>query len=262
MSGADFSRDELARATRDIASAHARSLRPFRNGLVRLFEDDRVPDDVKSDVALGGLARRRFLRIGATSVAAAAVLAACGNDKKSGTAGGAAAGTTSTTAKAPSAGDIAVLRTASSLELVAVNTYDVAIKSGLVKTPAVSDAAKAFMSQHKDHATIFESLTKKVGGDPYTNPNPAVTGQLAPRLAAVKSEQDVVALALDLERSAAATYLAAVGSFADTSLNEAIMSVGGVEARHAAVLATVLGQPPVSGAFATTAGAVPPGTGL
>lgn len=260
MSGADFSRDELRRATRDISTAHARSLRPFRDGLARIFERADVPAELRSDVVLGGLARRRFLRIGATSVAAAAVLAACGKDNKK--AANTAAATTSTTEKAGAAGDITVLRTASSLELVAVNTYDTAVKSGLVKTPAVLDAAKTFMTQHKDHAAVFESLTKKLGGTPYINANPAVTAQLAPRMAGLKTEQDVVALALDLERSAAATYLASVGTFVDSTLNEAIMSVGGVEARHAAVLANVLGQPPVAGAFANPTGAVAPGTGL
>jgi hypothetical protein len=132
----------------------------------------------------------------------------------------------------------------------------------LVTTPAVADAAKAFMSQHKDHAEAFEALTKRLGAKPYTEANPAVTQQLQPRIAALKAERDVIALALDLERSAAATYLASVGTFADLSLNEVIMSVGGVEARHAAVLAGVLGQPAIPAAFAATTGAVPPGTGL
>jgi rubrerythrin len=254
----DFSHDELRRARRDIVTEHERSLRPFRDGLARLFEGGDVPDGVKADAVLGGLTRRRVLRVGATSMAAAAVLAACGSTEKSGS----DAVTTTTAPTKLAQGDLTVLRTASSLELVAVATYDAAIKSNLVTTPAVLDAAKTFMAQHKDHANLFESLTKKLGGEPFTTPNPVVTQQLQPRLGALKSEQDVVTLALELERSAAATYLAAVGTFTEQSLNEAIMSVGGVESRHAAVLATVLGQPPVAGAFAAPTGAVPPGTGL
>ena len=140
--------------------------------------------------------------------------------------------------------------------------YDQAIKSGVVTTPAVLEAARTFMGQHKDHAAIFEALTKKLGGEPYTTPNPAVTQPLQPRTAALAAERDVVSLALELERAAAATYLSSVGTFGDTSLNEVVMSVGGVEARHATVLAAVLGQPGVPAAFATTAGAVAPGTGL
>jgi rubrerythrin len=253
----DFSHDELRRATRDLASEHTQTLRPFRDGLSRLFDRTDVPTAMKADVVLGGVARRRFLRIGATSVAAAAVLAACGggDDDES------ASEPTTTTAK-PSAADITVLRTASSLELVAVAVYDQAIKSGIVTTPAVLEAARTFMGQHKDHAATFEALTKKLGGEPFTTANPAVTQQLQPRVAALAAERDAVALALDLERAAAATYLGSVGTFGDTSLNEVVMSVGGVEARHATVLAGVLGQPGVPAAFATTTGAVAPGTGL
>ena len=254
----DFSHDELRRATRDLASEHAQTLRPFRDGLARLFDRTDVPADLKAEAVLGGVARRRFLRIGATSVAAAAVLAACGGDDD----GSAAGEATTTTVSKATPGDITILRTASSLELVAVAVYDQAIKSGVVTTPAVLEAARTFMDQHKDHAATFEALTKKLGGEPYTTANPAVTQQLQPRTAALAAEQDVVALALELERAAAATYLSSVGTFGDTSLNEVVMSVGGVEARHATVLAAVLGQPGVPAAFATTAGAVAPGTGL
>ena len=253
----DFSGDELRRTTRDITREHRSSLRVFRNGLTRLFEGGDVPADLKADVVLGGLARRRFLRVGATSVAAAAVLAACGGGDDD----EAASEPTTTTAK-PSPADITVLRTASSLELVAVAVYDQAIKSGFVTTPAVTEAARTFMSQHKDHAAIFQALTKRLGGEPFTTANPAVTAQLQPRLAGLTTERDVVALALDLERSAAATYLGAVGNLTDASLNETIMSVGGVEARHATVLANVLGENGVPAAFANTTGAVAPGTGL
>jgi hypothetical protein len=253
----DFSRDELRRATRDVAREHERTLRPFRAALARLFDHANVPVDLKADVVLGGLPRRRLLRIGATSVASAAVLAACGKDDN----GSAAPAATTSTVK-PAAGDVTVLRTASSLELVAVAVYDQAIKSGFVTTPAVGDAAKTFMAQHKDHAEVFESLTKRLGGQPYISANPAVTQQLQPRVEGLTSERDVVALALDLEHAAAATYLAAVGTFGDVTLNEVVMSVGGVEARHAAVLAGVLGEPAVPAAFAVTTGAVPPGTGL
>jgi hypothetical protein len=111
-------------------------------------------------------------------VAAAAVLAACGDDDDS--ARGAA--TTTTTVKPGAAGDVTILRTASSLELVAADAYDKVVKAGLITTPAVLDAAKVFMEQHEDHAALFESLTKKLGGTPFTEPNPALSQQLAPRV--------------------------------------------------------------------------------
>ncbi len=71
-----------------------------------------------------------------------------------------------------------------------------------------------------------------------------------------------MAFALDLENVAASTYQANVGQFRDATLNVAIMSVGGVEARHAAALAAVLGKPSAPKAFQTTMGAVKAGTGV
>jgi hypothetical protein len=254
----DIGRDQLRRDLRAIDAEHRRTLRPAEEVLSRLFEDERAggPASAKADVVLGGLHRRRFLRVGGLSVAAAAVLAACGSDEKSSDA------TTSTTEKAAAPGDITILRTASSLEHVAIDAYTAAGKSGLLTTPAVVDAAKLFLTQHQAHAKLFEAQTKRLGGQPFTVANPVLAQQLAPRLAALEREQDVVALALDLEKAAAATYQASVGNFDDITLNEAIMSIGGVEARHAAILAAVLGQSPAPNAFASTQGAVPPRTGL
>jgi hypothetical protein len=203
------------------------------------------------------VARRRFLRIGATSVGAAAVLAACGAGDDAET----AVEPTTTTAK-PSPADVTVLRTASSLELAAVALYDQAIKSGLVTSPGGTERVRTFMAQHKDHAAVFEGLTKKLGGQPYSEPNPAIVQQFQPRLAALTAEHDVMMLALELERAAIASYLSYVGTFADRSLNEAVMSVAGVQARHAALLAAGANQPAFPGAFATTEGAIAPGTGL
>ena len=60
----------------------------------------------------------------------------------------------------------------------------------------------------------------------------------------------------------AETYQADVGTFKDPSLNAAIMTVGGVEARHAALLRSVLMQTPVPKAFQVTDMAVQPGTGV
>jgi len=48
----------------------------------------------------------------------------------------------------------------------------------------------------------------------------------------------------------------------DLTLNQAIMSVGGVEARHAAVLATVLAQKPIAQPFQAIDMAVKAGTGV
>ena len=93
--------------------------------------------------------------------------------------------------------------------------------------------------------------------------------QLDPAIKALRDEKGVVQLAHDLEKAAAATYFSTVGAFEDASLNKAAMSVGGVEARHVAVLAGVLttafstptDQVP-GGGFQTKDGAVAAGVGV
>ena len=178
----------------------------------------------------------------------------------------AAAGTTPGTGAMATAGtkamDIIILRTASSIEELAVAAYQIAIDSGLVKTAAIGDAAKLFQAQHKEHSALFQAATKNAGGEPFTMANPAVLAALQPTIKALTDETGIVKLAFSLETAAAETYQSNVGMFMDLTLNAAIMSVGGVEARHAAVLATVLAQNPIAQAFQAIDMAVKAGTGV
>jgi nitroreductase len=256
--------DELRRQARATQDAHAAAMRPFRNALNRVFGERGATADAKRHLMLPGLDRRGFLRIGGVTIAGAAILAACGGDDDDSTgATSAAAGASSpTSASGSNAQDATILRTASSIEALAVAAYQKGIDSGLVTTPAVADAAKLFQSQHQEHLDYFVSLTEKAGGQAFRDPNPAILEQLQPTIAALSDEQGVVQLAHDLEVAAAETYQSNVAMFKDATLNVAIMSVGGVEARHVAVLATVLATPPVPAAFQVRDKAVPSGTGL
>ena len=187
----------------------------------------------------------------------------CGHDRRRhdgrGHHGGRAAG---------AGGDVTILRTASSIEELAVAAYQTAIDSGLVKTAAIADAAKLFQSQHKEHSASFQAATKAAGGQPFTMPNPVVLAAIKPMVDALKDEKGVVALAFQLETAAAQSYQSYVGAFTDPKLNPAIMAVGGVEARHAAVLSQVLNSlgdtstMPVPKAFQVTDNAVMAGTGV
>jgi rubrerythrin len=268
--------DELRREASEIQEEHEASLSPMRDALARIFgEGSPLSTKDKSGLLLGGLNRRGLFKIGGITVASAAVLAACGDDSDtSGSAATtAAAGTTvapggaGTTAVSGMSGDVVILRTASSIEELAVAAYQTAIDSGLVTTTAVGDAAKLFQAQHKEHSGLFQGATTAAGGEPFAEANPALLDALKPMIDGLKDEAGVIAFALELEQVAAQTYQANVGTFADPSLNVAIMSVGGVEARHAAVLASVLGAMPGSEqlfptAFQSTTKAVMPGTGV
>jgi hypothetical protein len=199
--------------------------------------------------------RRRFFQVGGLA-AAAAGLAACINGKGSGTA---ASTTTSTTLATK--GDVTTLRTASSIEALLVQAYQKILDANLVTTPALLDTIKLFQTQHKAHLTFFESATKRGGGKAYGDPNPALAASISQQVAGLGSEREAIQLVYSLEKQAAATYQADIGSLDDPLLHEAVMSVGGAEARHVAVLAQSVGQPPVAGAFASTDGAVAAGTG-
>lgn len=254
-----MSNDHLRREANDTQVAHDTAMGDMRDLVRRVLDPSSKTDpSVKQDIILSGLNRRRFMQIGGVSVLSAAVLAACGSDKKDDK--GAAAGSGDGTDN-----DIVILRTASSLEHVAIDVYQKAIDnaSALGITAGVADVAKLFQAQHMDHAKLFEGATKEAGGTPFDTANPAVLESLAMRISGLKTENDVIVLARDLENVAAATYQSTAGAFDNLAYNAAAMSVGGVEARHAAVLNGVLkANQFASGAFHNTEGAVAVGTGL
>lgn len=270
----DLSSDNLRREARDTQAEHNRAMRSMRELVARLFDGSgRHGARVKSDIVLGGLDRRRFLQVGGLTVVSAAVLAACAKDDKAASSGATTSNPTPTTAAGAAAAgatlDVTILRTASSVERLAVDVYNTAINSGLVKTAAIADAAKLFRDQHMEHAALFEGATTKLGGQAFTKANPAVLAALDPTIKALKDEKGVVQLAHDLEAAAAATYFSTAGAFNDKTLNKAAMSVGGVEARHVAILSGVLttafstktDQVPADG-FQKKDGAVAAGTGV
>ena len=195
--------------------------------------------------------RRSFLLFG--GVAALAAVAACGSDSDDDE-----AAATSTT-NAPRAADVMLLRTASSIEELEVALCQRAIDGSFVKTAGLGDTIKLLQSQHKQHAAVFQGHTTRLGGEPFTQPNPALSPQLLPR---VIDEGSLLRALFDLTQVAAATYQAGVGSVGDNQLNVILMSVAGVEARQAALLGTMINQPAATASLATTQKAVAPGTGL
>lgn len=203
-----------------------------------------------------GLTRRSILQLGAAGAAAAA-LSACSS-------GGGGADEPTTTILRPTATDKLPLQTGTALELLILDVYDKAEKSGLLTTPAIAEAAKLFTQNHKQHLELFQTETAKLAGAAITRPHQALASQLEGRVAGVHDETAVVGLLLDLERVAAATYQGDVGFFSEQShvLNQVVMSVAGIAARQAAVWAGLLGQPMVPSAVSATTGALTPGSGL
>jgi len=267
--------DEVRRQLRASAREQTVALRELGPLLDRMGDHrDERPAEGAPELLLGQLHRRRFLQVGAVSILSAAVLAACSKPSR---AAGGGRPTTTTTDAAGNAADITILRTASSIEHFVVALYVTAAGSGVVTTADLADTAKYFADQHSEHAAAFEAATTRAGGDPFTQANPVLAGELAARIQGLRTERDVVQLAYEVERAMVATFTDAAGTFADGTLDATVMSVGAVEARHVAVLSMILAGrvpgipvlPPGPGpeafppaGFETGAGAIVPGTGV
>ena len=242
----DINNDELRRELRDLDRDHREVMPKWRDSLMRLLVDDKeTPTEAKADVLLGGFNRRRFMQLSGLALAGGTVLAACGKDKKSDSSAskGSTDATTATTAAAAAAAaasktDQTIARTAASLENFAVAVYDKAIMNAaaLKISAPVAKAAVLFKAQHTEHASAFNAAATQLGGQPYTDPNPTAAKAFAAQIAALKTEQDVLKFAFALEQIAAETYQGVGMKLSTPMLRQTAMTVGGVEARHMAIL--------------------------
>jgi ferritin-like protein len=232
----DLNQDEVRRQLKAVDAQHRTVMPKWRDALHRMLhgETDLTTDEKAAVLGVPSPGRRQLFKFGGAAVLGAAVLAACGSDDKN-----KASGTTTTAAGGSGGGsmDLPLARTAASLEQLAVTTYDTAAKSGLVKTSAIASAATLFHDHHLAHRDALNSAIGSLGGQPVTEQNAAVYDALVkPALGKAKTEADVVALALSLELAAAQTYAFAGGALSTPALRSTIMTIGGIEARHAAIL--------------------------
>jgi rubrerythrin len=247
----EFSRDEVRRQLAEAEREHADVLPRWREALSRVFDPDADTSPGVKAALVGLPDRRGFLRLGGATVAFSAVLAACGKAK---TKQVPVTGTTPSTTPEQATQlfalgqelNVNLLRTAQSIEELAVQTYQKALDSGLVTTTSVADALRLFQAQHRDHAGALATTTEDSGGTPYTQPNSYLDEQVVgPAVAALTDEASVVALALTLETTAAQTYVFATELLSTPELRQTVMRIGGVEARHMAVLFGFQEQPQV-----------------
>lgn len=234
----DINKDELRRQLRDLDQEHREVMPKWRDSVMRLLVDDKeTPTEAKADVLLGGFNRRRFMKLTGVAAVAGTVLAACGDDDKK-TESGASTDTSATTAGGNKT-DQTIARTAASLEIFAVAVYDKAITNAaaLKISDPVAKAAVLFKSQHDEHAKAFNAAATQLGGMPYAEPNPTAAKAFEAQIAALKTEQDVLKFAFALEQIAAQTYQGVGMKLSTPMLRQTAMTVGGVEARHMAILA-------------------------
>lgn len=273
----------LDQALTEAAAAQRVAMPSWRRGLSELFTTSRDQHS-RSDraAALSMPDRRGFFRIGGVSIVGASLLVACGDDDEVVTPDVDGADPTAaptdppadpTAAPDPTAEpepteepmggnemDLVLLRTATSLELAAVEAYQAAIDNAgaLGITAPVAEAATLFQSHHAEHAAALQGATDEAGGMAYEEPNPFFMENVVnPTVAELTDEMATVEFALQLENAASQTYTFAGGTLSTPMLRQTIMSIGGVESRHAAVLRGVLGQLQTPNVFNPTSEAAP-----
>jgi hypothetical protein len=209
-----------------------------------------------------GVSRRHVLVVGGFSVAVAALVAACAPDRPAPQVPQAGAAPTTTALPTQAVTNEILLRTASSLEHSLIGTYDKVLGLNVI-APDAGTTLRLFRNQHAEHAAFFEKATRDVGGTPFTEPNSALQAKVIdPALKAIadagNQPSDFAWFVYGLENVAASTFQSCVATLTVPSVRSQVMSVGGVEARHAAVAAasiptfTILPPLPAEEAAATT----------
>lgn len=190
--------------------------------------------------------RKRFLRAmggGAAAATLGIALAACGKKKAGGNEIGGAGVATAKFGQ----GDAGILNFALSLEYLEVDFYRLAVASGTL-TGRPLELAKRFGREERDHVTTLTGTVRDLGATPA--PKPKVT-------LALDSRDATLSLMYQLENLGAAAYLAQADRIQSKQVLAAALAIHSVEARHAAVVATLRGQQiSPDGAFARGATSV------
>jgi len=136
--------------------------------------------------------------------------------------------------------DVEILNAAIALEHEGIAAYQIAATSGLLQ-PAVVDIGVTFQGHHKEHRDALIKAVQQLGGDPATekSQNHYVD---ALGVVSLKNQEDVLRLALKLERGAANAYLGLIPSLGN-DYHQIAAQMAGDEAFHAAILANAIGEP-------------------
>ncbi len=193
--------------------------------------------------------RRRLLRDSGLVISLGALVAACGEGRQGLDEPG-RVGVAPPREPLPQGqvDDVVLLRTAQSIEYVALEVYDVA--AGLdVLDPAALTLVDRFVADHQDHADRLGELITAAGGEEYRCANQwYMERAVAPILEAVEDTddlaRDLLHIAHALESFAGSTYQAIVRSLEDHDLRREAVLIAADEVRHAAAIAmAVTGTP-------------------
>lgn len=214
------------------------------------------PRGIVEQLVRDDVGRKKFLKaVGSTGAAGfgAFVLAACGSSSsttstKTATQATTSTATTAAMASVPAsfgAGDVGILNYALTLEYLEDEFYSKVIAAKLF-TGAVGSLVSSFGAQEAQHVAAIHATILKLGGTPAAKP----VGKFP-----LGSAAAVAKLAYTVENLGASAYLGQAGYIKNPTVLAAALAIHTIEARHAAVLATLVphGHVTPEGAFAKPA---------
>ena len=187
--------------------------------------------------------RRDFFRLAGLATAGGSVVfaAACGDDDDSG------GGSTAAVMENGAGGerDVMILNAALDLENTAIAAYTAG--AALLKGPVLA-TGKLFLAQEQEHAAGLAQAIRDLGGTPNKAKPAAAYAKGFPKL---RSQNDVLRFAVDLENTAVAAYVDAIPKLSEPKLRQTAAAINTNEAEHISVLLGALGKPPVPDAYVT-----------
>ena len=139
------------------------------------------------------------------------------------------------------ASDVGILNVALGLEHQGINAYTLGANSGLLQKP-VLDIALKFQADHKIHRDLLIGAIVKLGGKAVEEKSLDAYAK-ALNASSLKTQNDVLKLALSLELGATNAYLGVIPSFKDHALATVAGRLAADEVAHWAILNNALGMP-------------------
>ncbi|MCX7220385.1 MAG: ferritin-like domain-containing protein [Burkholderiales bacterium] len=139
------------------------------------------------------------------------------------------------------ANDVGILNVALGLEHQGINAYTLGAKSGLLQKP-VLDIALRFQDDHKIHRDLLIGAIVKLGGKAVEEKSLEVYAK-ALNAAELRSQEDILKLALSLELGATNAYLSVIPAFKDSAFAKVAARLAADEVAHWAILNNALGLP-------------------
>lgn len=143
--------------------------------------------------------------------------------------------------KESAANDVGILNTALGLEYEGINAYTLGAKSGLLEKSVLATAVH-FQDDHKVHADLLVKAIQQLGGKPVEEKKLDAYAK-ALNAGALKTQEDVLKLALRLELGATNAYLGVIPAFKDHAYAQVSARIAADEVGHWAILNNALGLP-------------------